>query len=164
MKYLYIAYLLMFFIFSCSKKEEQQQVNNTNEIKHPDSTSKQIPVDSTVVNNQQTEDKTQTSVKPVQTTYRIETGQASQYIGKKCYVKGYVADVVIREKVAYLNFEKKYPNNPFTGTVFAGDFPAFGDLEKYKNKNVEVFGTVDNYKGKPQVILNSPNQIKIINK
>lgn len=87
--------------------------------------------------------------------------EARNYNGKVVTVKGFVADVYQSEKVAYLNFVEKYPDNPFTAVIFARKFPDFPDIAKYKNKNVAVTGTVSFYKGKPQIICNSPNQIVI---
>ena len=66
------------------------------------------------------------------------------------------------DKVAYLNFEKKYPDNPLTATIFEKHFSDFDDLTKYENRTVEVKGRVTKYKGKPQIILNSENQIRIV--
>ena len=63
--------------------------------------------------------------------------------------------------MAYLNFVEKYPNNPFTAVIFARQFGEFPEIEKYKNKMVEVTGRVSVFKGKPQIILNSPNQLKM---
>jgi DNA/RNA endonuclease YhcR with UshA esterase domain len=78
-------------------------------------------------------------------------------------VTGYVADVVIRDKVAYLNFDGKYPKNTFTAVIFPEKYELFGDLKSYKNKTVEVKGKIGTYSGKPQIILNNKNQIRVIN-
>ena len=94
---------------------------------------------------------------------RIKSIEAKSYVGEYAIVRGYVASVYEREKVAYLNFEKSYPDNPFTATIFAKHFPDFDDLSEYDNRTVEVKGKITEYKGKPQIILNSEEQIKIIN-
>lgn len=86
---------------------------------------------------------------------------AGDYTGKTVTVKGFVADIYQSEKVAYLNFVEKYPNNPFTGVIFASKFEDFPDIAKFRNKNVELTGRVSVFKGKPQIILNSPKQIVI---
>ena len=64
--------------------------------------------------------------------------------------------------MAFLNFDKRYPDNPFTAVVFANKFADFGDLTVYKNKTVEVKGKIKEYRGKPEIIMNSTSQIKII--
>lgn len=93
---------------------------------------------------------------------RIKSTEAKSYVGEYAVVQGYVASVYEREKVAYLNFEKSYPDNPFTATVFAKHFSDFGDLTEYENRTVEIIGRITEYRGKPQIILNSEEQIRII--
>jgi len=88
---------------------------------------------------------------------------ASGYMGKYVIVKGYVADVYKSEKVAYLNFVQKFPENPFSAVIFANKFDEFGDIQIYSNKNVEVSGRISTFRGKPQMILDKPSQIKIVN-
>ena len=94
---------------------------------------------------------------------KIQSSEAKANIDQRVILKGYVADVAVREKVAYLNLDKKYPNNTCSITIFEIDFDKFGDFGKYKNKNIEVTGRVTEYKGKPQIIIKSPTQIKIVN-
>lgn len=91
----------------------------------------------------------------------IKPSSAGKHIGQNATVKGYVADVHITKKVAYLNFDNKYPNHTFTGVIFARSFSVFDDLEQYEGKNVELTGEISEYKGKPQIILENKNQIKI---
>ena len=87
--------------------------------------------------------------------------EAGNYHGRVVTVKGFVADVYQSDKVAYLNFVEKFPNNPFTAVIFSSKFSDFPDIIKYKNKDVEVTGRVSKYKEKAQIILNSPKQIEI---
>lgn len=87
--------------------------------------------------------------------------EAEEYNGRYVTVKGFVADIYQSEKVAYLNFVEKFPNNPFTAVIFASKFADFPDIPKYRNKNVEVTGRVSKFKDKPQIILNDPKQIKV---
>ncbi|MGH2574756.1 MAG: OB-fold protein [Ignavibacteria bacterium] len=88
--------------------------------------------------------------------------EANEYLGKYVTVKGFVADVHKTEKVAYLNFVEKFPNNPFTAVIFASRFEDFGDVFKYLNTDVEVTGRVSIYRNRPQIILDNESQIKII--
>lgn len=93
----------------------------------------------------------------------ITTKEVNDYINKNVTVTGYVAQVVMRPKVNYLNFDNKYPDNTFTAVIFPSDMHKFEDLMKYENKNVKVTGRLSLYKDKPQIIINSISQIKIIN-
>lgn len=92
----------------------------------------------------------------------ISTNEVTDYINKTVTVEGYVADVVMRPKVNYLNFDNKFPKHTFTAVIFPGDAGKFEDLTVFKNKNIEVKGKIELYKGKPQIIVNSPEQIKIV--
>ena len=93
---------------------------------------------------------------------RISSSETSSHVNEAAIVSGYVADVVEREKVAYLNFDKKYPKNTFTAVIFSEKFSEVGDLSVYKNQNVEIQGTITEYRWKPQIIITSKNQINIV--
>jgi len=92
----------------------------------------------------------------------ISAVEAASYIGKVVTVEGFVADVYKTEKVAYLNFVEKFPKNPFSGVIFVSKFEKFGDLSIYEGKTVELTGRITVYKEKPQIILDSKDQIKIL--
>jgi hypothetical protein len=104
--------------------------------------------------NKEPETKETLTLKPV---------EANEHVGKNAEVKGYVADVVVRPKVIYLNFDNKYPKNTFTAVIFPGDAEKFGDVEQYRNKNVTVRGRIGTFNGKPQIILNRKEQVTINN-
>ena len=87
--------------------------------------------------------------------------EAANYHGKTVTIKGFVADVYKNDKVAYLNFVQKYPDNPFTAVIFARKFGDFPDVNKYMNKDVEVTGVVSKFKGKPQIIITEKWQLKL---
>ncbi len=92
----------------------------------------------------------------------ISSQEVKFHIGDSLTIRGYVADIYLSDKVAYINFENKFPKNIFSCAVFENRFNDFGDLSKYKEKTVEVTGKITTYKNKPQVILNSKDQIRIM--
>ncbi len=92
----------------------------------------------------------------------INAKEVKQHIGDSLIIKGYVADVYLSDKVAYLNFENKFPRNAFSCVIFPGNFWEFGDLSKFKGRNVEVTGKISTYRNKPQIVINSKDQIKIL--
>jgi len=142
-----IVFVLFFIAISCGK-------NKSGEIKiekYPEKKKEVNVEDSRLGLSEITEEKVS-----------ISTKEARDHINKTAIVEGYIADVVKRPKVNYLNFDKKYPDNSFTVVVFPDDSEKFGDLYRYKNKNVKVHGKINLYKGKPQIIANSPNQIEIL--
>ena len=93
---------------------------------------------------------------------KITSKEIRHYLGDSLCVSGYVAEVYLSEKVAYLNMENKFPKNIFSCAVFSEKFDVFGDLSAFKGKNIEVTGRVTTFKNKIQIILNSKDQIKII--
>ncbi len=60
-----------------------------------------------------------------------------------------------------LNFAKDY-KTAVTGVVRAKDFAKFPDLKALQGKKVLVSGTVQDYKGRPEIALSAPSQVKIV--
>ena len=67
------------------------------------------------------------------------------------------------KKTTYLNFGNPYPNTTFTVVIFEGDLPNFKNTpsEYFKDKNMCITGKVKIYKGKPEIIVNKEEQIKV---
>lgn len=161
MKYFILLFCFTVLLFSsCGKKEDVvikkqgDTVNSTaSTVKDSSDSSKKIPeADST---NSAAGNKT------LNESVSISSSSAVSYINKTVTVTGLIADVVVREKVAYLNFDRRYPKNTFTAVVFPDKFKEFGDLTRFKNKTAEVTGKISTFNGKPQIIMNSITQIKI---
>ena len=72
--------------------------------------------------------------------------------------------MTVRPTVAFLNLDQPGVNSPFTAVILQDNLAAFGDLQKLKTHDVEISGTVVDYHGKPEIILESTNQIKVIGK
>jgi DNA/RNA endonuclease YhcR with UshA esterase domain len=153
MKNFFLPILILFIFFSCGK-EKSEDISITRQ----ENTQKQKFVEEVPVTEPKEDATKKNERAPVETIAAKETGD---YIGKNVIVKGYVADVVIRPKVNYLNFDKKYPDQTFTAVIFPKDAENFNDLYAYKNKNVRVKGKIELYRGKPQIIINTPEQIEI---
>lgn len=153
--------LTSFLIISCGEKVvEEIKVKHTTQDREEQTsstkdTSKEETGKSTVGKDNSSEKESKGSI--------ITTTSAENYVGQNVTVKGYVADVHITKKVAYLNFDNKYPKNTFTGVIFARKFSVFDNIEQYEGKTVELTGEVSKYKGKAQIILESKDQIKISN-
>ena len=160
--------LILLFSFSlitgCGQKKEEVKVNKTDEPKKENLTGqKETPKEEPKEEETQEDNNTSSGKKNTSQTVNLKSSETASKIGSSAVVTGYVADVTIREKVAYLNFDGKYPKNTFTAVVFADKFDYFGDLMIYKNKTVEVKGKIGQYSGKPQIILNNKSQIKVVN-
>jgi hypothetical protein len=95
---------------------------------------------------------------------RISAADAAKHYDETVIVTGKVAQVSVRPKLVYVNLDKKYPDAPMYCVVFARATNQFGDLKKLEGKQVEVKGKIEEYQSKPQIILNSTNQLKVVEK
>lgn len=150
MKTMTMAAIAMFVLISgCSRNEPAEikvkKVELTSEEKSSRSNNTQLEINNEAANHE-----------------TISSKDVKNHVGDSVTVKGFVAEVYLSEKVAYLNFEKKYPANEFSCAVFSSLFDEFEELSAFKGKNVIVTGKVTNFRNKPQIILNSPGQIRII--
>jgi len=93
----------------------------------------------------------------------ISWKDADNYYGKFVIVEGNVVSTYNSGKACFLNFHRNWKRY-FTVVIFASNFKKF-DISpetKFKGKKIQVKGVVKEYKGKPEIIVNNPSQIKII--
>ncbi|MEY2429476.1 MAG: hypothetical protein QOJ40_2361 [Verrucomicrobiota bacterium] len=92
----------------------------------------------------------------------IKASEAREYIGTNVVVTGKIAEVNKVERLVRLNFDKAFPKQPLTAVIFSTKTNLFPDLEQLKGKNVEVSGKITDYHGRPQIVLESTNQLKVV--
>jgi len=93
----------------------------------------------------------------------IADTDAAAHVGQTVTVEGLVAVVFKSPKGGYfLDFENAYPNQLFSAVVFASSAAKFSDLTSYRGKRVQITGQVRLYKGKPEIILDSPDQLRLV--
>ncbi|MBI5402854.1 MAG: hypothetical protein HY959_05610 [Ignavibacteriae bacterium] len=149
--FLLTAVFLSLAFYSCGKKQEEVRIHKVSEGR-----------DTRTADPKESKDSTEKPGGSGETPKAYSSEEAKNHGGENAVVTGYVADVVKRERVAYLNFDRKYPKNTFTGVVFEEKFEEVGDLSIYRNKNIELKGKITLYKDKPQIIITSKNQIRIL--
>jgi len=94
---------------------------------------------------------------------KIPAIEAQNHIGENQFVTGTITEVYhSRGGTCFLDIEGHYPNNLFSAVIFKSDAGKFNDIDNYEGKVVEVKGKIKEYKGKPEIILNSMSQIKIV--
>ncbi len=89
---------------------------------------------------------------------------AASQMNKEIIVEGKVVDgYKSKTNTVFLDFEKPYPNNCFTGVIFSSDQYKFVQSPEnyYSGKTVRIKGKIQEYQGKPEIILNDPSQIEI---
>jgi hypothetical protein len=96
----------------------------------------------------------------------IAPSEAAKHMGETGTVCGKVAGTRhLENSITFLNFEKPYPETPFTAIIRNDDRAKFGKPEEtYLNKNICVTGKIEEYNKKPQIVLTEPSQIKTTDK
>jgi len=95
-------------------------------------------------------------------TNRVSAAEAKRHLNSEAVVRGKVVEISRAEKVVRLNFEKPFPYQPFTAVIFSNRTNLFGDLEKLKDKTVEVSGRIIEYRRRPEIILSRTNQLRVL--
>jgi len=93
----------------------------------------------------------------------VAPADAAQHVGKEGVVEGVVVQVSVStpSEPIYLNFGARYPKQVFAAVVFAEKRALFTDAGKWEGKKVRVTGTVQLYRGKPEIVLNAPSQLAL---
>ena len=92
---------------------------------------------------------------------KIGTADAASHYDREMIVTGKVAQVTIRPTATFLNFDKPYPNSPFSVVIFPRSLQAFGDVNVLRQKSIEVRGTIKKYNDKPEIVLEKTNQLTV---
>ena len=94
---------------------------------------------------------------------KIGTLDATNFYDQTMIVTGNVVQVTIRPSVTFLNLDKPFPNSPFAIVIIHGKSSYYGDANALKGKSVEIRGKIKNYKDKPEIVLDSTNQLTVLN-
>ena len=92
---------------------------------------------------------------------KIESCSADEYYGKEVIVEGWVADAYrSKTNTVFLNFEQAYPNQCFVAVIFSSDLYKFVQHPEdyYLDKTVRIMGEVEEYQGRPEIILEIPRR------
>jgi DNA/RNA endonuclease YhcR with UshA esterase domain len=90
----------------------------------------------------------------------ISADSAGAHIGQTVAVRGTVAEVGHSGSgTVFLDFGAPYPNAVFTAVIFSDSTSQFPSIEQAEGKTVTVNGTVQLYRGRPEIILRSPSQL-----
>jgi len=77
-------------------------------------------------------------------------------------------DVSEKSKIIFLNFGRNY-NTSFSAMIYDNVIPVFAmagiddPVQYYKNKKVSLEGIIRISNGKPEMVIDSPDQIKVLN-
>jgi hypothetical protein len=95
----------------------------------------------------------------------LTAAQAASHIGERAEVCGVVASAKFSERTrgqpTFLNLDEPYPRQVFTALVWGSSrsrFPA--PPESLRGSHICVSGTIIEYKGKPEIVVADPSQIR----
>lgn len=93
----------------------------------------------------------------------IRWDEAHKYYGQTVTVEGKIVTTYNSGKACFLNFHPNYKKY-FTAVIFKSAFSRFPSNPEdfYYGKEVHITGKIKEYKGKPEIIVNDPSQIKVI--
>jgi DNA/RNA endonuclease YhcR with UshA esterase domain len=93
-------------------------------------------------------------------TSNYTAADAAKHVGETATVTDKVDGVHQSGKGnIFLNMGGKYPNQAFTAFIPSSSAAQFSQPQQYEGKTVAVTGKIQLYKGKPEIIVNSPTQI-----
>lgn len=99
-------------------------------------------------------------------TQKLTAYDAQEHIGEFAKVCGQVVQVIFREssrsRPTFINFERKYPAQPFYAVVFGSDREKFEDkvFDTLQGSNACVIGRIGLYRGRPQIVVEQPTQLQ----
>ena len=89
----------------------------------------------------------------------ISTGKAINHIGESTTVVGTVSEIHVTAKGSVLiDMDGRFPNEQFTAVWLASGAPV-AQLQTFDGKTISVKGTIQEYRGRPEIILTSLSQI-----
>lgn len=90
--------------------------------------------------------------------------QASSHIGQTATVTGHIVEIFTsKSNTTFLDFCSSYKTCPFSVVIFSSDISKFSNVSQYQGRDVSITGFIKSYQGHAEIILNSPDQIKITN-
>lgn len=91
----------------------------------------------------------------------VAPAEAMNYYGRSISVKSVIsADTTSARGNRFLNMGGAYPNQAFTGWIPTKNANAFSVLPNVTGRTCIITGQVQPYKGKPEIILDSPSQVR----
>lgn len=89
----------------------------------------------------------------------ISTKEAANFIGETKIVRGIVASIFVSNKgTVLINFDEPYPNATFVAVIKPGNNGvSYADVKK--GSIMTITGKIEDFKGKPEIILNDQSQI-----
>jgi DNA/RNA endonuclease YhcR with UshA esterase domain len=94
---------------------------------------------------------------------KYSTKEAKNHKGQYATVKGTVSEVhVSKTGTVFFNMDGNYPGHLFSAVIYKDDVPKFPEVNEYSDLTLEITGVIKIHEGKPEIILKSPKQLRIV--
>ena len=93
----------------------------------------------------------------------VSAADAAAHTGQTATVEGVVSNVHQSSGgTVFLDLGGSFPNNTFAAVIFPSDTSKFPEVNSLSGKKVDITGPIQEYRGKPEIILKSANQLKVV--
>ncbi len=92
----------------------------------------------------------------------IGAADANRHFGEGMIVTVQVAEVSFRDTAVVVNLDQPHPNSPFTLVIPVWATNQFRNIPDLYGKQVQATGRIVNYRGQPEIILESSNQLNVV--
>ena len=91
----------------------------------------------------------------------IAPADAKAHVGQTVTIEGPVDNVYsARSGMTFIDIGGRYPDNVFAAVILTDDSAKFPNVKALDGKVVDITGAVSLYRGKPEIILKSADQVK----
>jgi exonuclease VII large subunit len=88
---------------------------------------------------------------------------AAAHAGQNGTVVGVLSNVHQNaSKMVFLDLGGVYPDNAFSAVIFPRDAGKFHDFAPLTGKTLAITGKIKMYQNKPEIVLNTPDQVKVV--
>lgn len=87
--------------------------------------------------------------------------EAASHIGQSATVEGVASVYTSKSGVTFVDLGGSGRDAPFTGVIFKEYTAKFPGVTAVSGKVVDLKGTIKEYRGKPEIILERPNQLVV---
>jgi DNA/RNA endonuclease YhcR with UshA esterase domain len=93
----------------------------------------------------------------------IPAAEAKNHIDKDVTVEGVVSEVhhAASGRAIFIEIGGRYPSNPFSAIIFKDEFSKFPTVDSLAGKTVDITGRIKEYRGRTEIILSDPAQLKV---
>jgi DNA/RNA endonuclease YhcR with UshA esterase domain len=93
----------------------------------------------------------------------ITAAEAKNHVDKDVTVEGTVSEVhhAASGRAIFIEIGGRYPSNLFSAVIFKDHFNKFPTVDSLVGKTVDVTGRIKDYRGRAEIILDDPEQLKV---